>query len=179
MKSTSIKFLFSAALAIVTVLILLVVLGIQRLGAASEAVSRSNGARYTSYLLADEMRQSSDDLTRLVRTYVVTGDPQWKAQYQEVIDIRNGSKPRPRGYEKIYWDFRAAGQDNGRGMDRAVALKEGEPPLLGLFVMARATDLPEAFREKTWVEPVLIIRRTDGTVHPEYSAIKLSFGFPP
>ena len=124
MKFTSIKFLFSAALAIVTVLILLVFLGIQRLGAASEAVSRSNGVRYTSYLLADEMRQSSDDLTRLVRTYVVTGDPQWKAQYQEVIDIRNGSKPRPRDYEKIYWDFRAAGQDNGRGMDRAVALKE-------------------------------------------------------
>ncbi len=62
---------------------------------------------------------------------------------------------------------------------RDVALKEGEPPLLGLFAMARASDLPESFREKTWVEPVLTIRRTDGTVHPEYSAIKLSFGFPP
>ena len=124
MKSSSIKFLFSAALAIVTLLVLLVVLGIQRLGAASEAVSKSDEARYASYLLADEMRQSSDDLTRLVRTYVVTGDPKWKAQYQEVIDIRNGSKPRPKEYEKIYWDFRAADQDNGRGMDRAVALKE-------------------------------------------------------
>ena len=124
MKSSSIKVLFSTALAIVMVLVLLVVVGIQRLGAASEAVSKSNAARYTSYLLADEMRQSSDDLTRLVRTYVVTGDPKWKAQYQEVIDIRNGSKPRPQEYEKIYWDFRAADQDNGRGMDRAVALKD-------------------------------------------------------
>ena len=62
---------------------------------------------------------------------------------------------------------------------RDVALKEGEPPLLGLFAMARATDLPEGFREKTWVEPVLTIRRADGSVHPEYQAIKLSFGFPP
>lgn len=62
---------------------------------------------------------------------------------------------------------------------RDVALKEGEPPLLGLFAMVRSTDLPEAMREKTWVEPVLTIRRADGTVHPEYSAIKLSFGFPP
>ena len=62
---------------------------------------------------------------------------------------------------------------------RDVALKEGEPPLLGLFAMARATDLPEGFREKTWVEPVLTIRRGDGSVHPEYQAIKLSFGFPP
>lgn len=62
---------------------------------------------------------------------------------------------------------------------RDVALKEGEPPLLGLFAMVRAGDLPESFREKTWIEPVLTIRRVDGTVHPEYSAIKLSFGFPP
>jgi len=45
--------------------------------------------------------------------------------------------------------------------------------------MARESDLPETFRQKIWVEPVLTIRRTDGTVHPEYSAIKLSFGFPP
>lgn len=62
---------------------------------------------------------------------------------------------------------------------RDVALKEGEPPLLGLFAMVRAADLPEAFREKTWVEPPLTIRRADGSVHPEYSAVKLSFGFPP
>ena len=62
---------------------------------------------------------------------------------------------------------------------RDVVLKEGETPLLGLFAMVRATDLPEGFRDKTWVEPALTIRRTDGSVHPEYSAIKLSFGFPP
>jgi tRNA1(Val) A37 N6-methylase TrmN6 len=62
---------------------------------------------------------------------------------------------------------------------RDVALKEGEPPLLGLFAMVRASDLPESFRAQTWTEPVLTIRRTDGSVHPEYSALKLSFGFPP
>ena len=124
MKSTSIKFLFTTALAIVTVLILLLGLGIQRMDAASEVVSRSNESRYASYLLADEMRQSSDDLTRLVRTYVVTGDPKWKAQYQEIVDIRNGAKPRPKDYEKIYWDFRAADVDSGRGMGPAVALSD-------------------------------------------------------
>ncbi len=62
---------------------------------------------------------------------------------------------------------------------RAVALKEGETPLLGLFAMGKAADLPEAFREKTWVEPTLTIRTSDGSIHPEYAAIKLSFGFPP
>lgn len=62
---------------------------------------------------------------------------------------------------------------------RDVVLKEGAPPLLGLFAMVRATDLPEAFRGKTWVEPPLTIRTASGAVHPEYSAVKLSFGFPP
>ena len=124
MKSRSIKFLFIAAIAIVSLLMAMVVLGIQRLGAASDRVSEANEARYASYLLADEMRQSSDDLTRLVRTYAVTGDPKWQAQYQEVIDIRNGSKPRPKEYEKIYWDFRAADSGAGRGTDGAAALKD-------------------------------------------------------
>jgi tRNA1Val (adenine37-N6)-methyltransferase len=62
---------------------------------------------------------------------------------------------------------------------RPVILREGERPLLSLFGMMRAKDLPRQMREQTWTEPPLIIRRTDGGVHPEYSAIKLSFGFPP
>lgn len=37
-------------------------------------VSLASAARYQSTILADELRQSSDDLTRLARTYVVTGD---------------------------------------------------------------------------------------------------------
>lgn len=62
---------------------------------------------------------------------------------------------------------------------RDVILKEGEPPLLGLFLMIRETDIPEAFRAQAWVEPPLTIRRQDGTVHPEYSVIKISIGFSP
>jgi tRNA1Val (adenine37-N6)-methyltransferase len=62
---------------------------------------------------------------------------------------------------------------------RPVVLREGEPPLLGLFGMMRADNLPGWMRAQTWSEPPLIIRRTDGSVHPEYSAVKLSFGFPP
>ncbi|HMJ89815.1 MAG TPA: methyltransferase [Candidatus Acidoferrum sp.] len=62
---------------------------------------------------------------------------------------------------------------------RSVMLREGERPLLGLFAMARAEDLPEPMRKQSWQEPPLIIRTCDGAVHPEYSAVKLSFGFPP
>ncbi len=62
---------------------------------------------------------------------------------------------------------------------RPVILREGNSPLLGLFAMMRSSDLPEWMRANTWVEPPLTIRRVDGSVHPEYSAVKLSFGFPP
>jgi tRNA1(Val) A37 N6-methylase TrmN6 len=62
---------------------------------------------------------------------------------------------------------------------RPVVLREGDRPLLGLFLMQRAGDLPESLREKTWEEPSLIIRTASGAVHPEYAAVKLAFGFPP
>ena len=62
---------------------------------------------------------------------------------------------------------------------RPVVLREGERPLLGLFGLMRAGDLPDWMRAQTWSEPPLVIRRPDGSVHPEYSAIKMSFGFPP
>ena len=62
---------------------------------------------------------------------------------------------------------------------RPVVLREPERPLLGLFGMMRSTDLPEPMRSRTWTEPPLIIRARDGSIHPEYSAVKLSFGFPP
>jgi tRNA1Val (adenine37-N6)-methyltransferase len=62
---------------------------------------------------------------------------------------------------------------------RPIVLRETERPLLGLFGMMLAQDLPEKFRRQTWAEPPLIIRTIDGQIHPEYSAVKLAFGFPP
>jgi tRNA1Val (adenine37-N6)-methyltransferase len=62
---------------------------------------------------------------------------------------------------------------------RPVVLRDPERPLLGLFGMMRSSDLPPSMREQTWTEPPLIIRTAEGAVHPEYSAVKLSFGFPP
>jgi tRNA1Val (adenine37-N6)-methyltransferase len=62
---------------------------------------------------------------------------------------------------------------------RPVVFREGEPPLVALFAMMRAHDLPERAREMTWTEPPLVIRTADGRVHPEYAAVKLSIGFPP
>jgi tRNA1Val (adenine37-N6)-methyltransferase len=62
---------------------------------------------------------------------------------------------------------------------RPVVLREPEEALIGLFGMMRSEDLPEEMRERNWQEPSLIIRTVDGKIHEEYSAVKLSFGFPP
>lgn len=62
---------------------------------------------------------------------------------------------------------------------RPVILREGDEPLITLFGMMRSEHLPESMRTRTWVEPELIIRQKDGSVHPEYAAVKLAIGFPP
>lgn len=72
---------------------------------AEKEVDRANEARLTSFLLADELRHSSDDLTRMVRTFVATGDSVYRSRYQEIFDIREGRRPRPVDYQSIYWDL--------------------------------------------------------------------------
>jgi hypothetical protein len=62
---------------------------------------------------------------------------------------------------------------------RPVVFREGNPPIITLFGLMHADDLPEWFRGKTWTEPPIIIRMRDGKIHPEYSAMKLAIGFPP
>ena len=70
-----------------------------------QRVDQANGRRLQSLLLANELRQSSDDLTRMARTFVVTGEPRYQQFYQDILDIRNGKKPRPLQYHKVYWDL--------------------------------------------------------------------------
>lgn len=81
---------------------------------AQDKVSSAHETKYKSYLLADELRQSSDDLTRLGRTYVTTADAKYEKQYFDILDIRNGKKARPVGYHRIYWDFFTVGMEKPR-----------------------------------------------------------------
>ncbi|MCB1832617.1 MAG: methyl-accepting chemotaxis protein, partial [Geminicoccaceae bacterium] len=126
-----------------------------------EAIDAANG-RYNSMLLADELRQSSDDLTRLGRTYVVTRDPDYKRQYMDILAIRNGTKPRPQDYNRIYWDFVAAGNDQPRPPGRSV-------PLLQLMREAGYTDAEFAKLEEAKAN-------SDGLVALEVEAMNLVEG---
>jgi tRNA1(Val) A37 N6-methylase TrmN6 len=62
---------------------------------------------------------------------------------------------------------------------RPVIFREGDPPSIVLFAMMRASDLPSHMRDRTWTEPRLVIRCADGSIHPEYAAVKLAVGFSP
>ncbi|MGS7332967.1 hypothetical protein ACSJLL_25395, partial [Enterobacter kobei] len=73
--------------AMLAVLAFVILLSQWKMSAANQAIAAAHERRLASVKLADELRQSSDDLTRLARTYVVTGDARWEAQYQEVLDI--------------------------------------------------------------------------------------------
>ncbi|KAB1073060.1 methyl-accepting chemotaxis protein [Methylobacterium planeticum] len=137
-------------------------LAIERYGSAVTGMVAAHEARLDSILLADEIRQGSDDLTRLGRTYVVTGDPSWKRQYQDVLDIRGGHKPRPTDYQRIYWDFVGAGQAKPRP-DGETASIAALMDRLG-FAQAEKDKLAES------------VRNSDGLVKLEVEAMNLVEG---
>ncbi|MDD2838639.1 MAG: EAL domain-containing protein [Sulfuricurvum sp.] len=72
---------------------------------SEKRIDDANKRRIISFLLADELRQSSDDLTRMIRTYAATGNIIYKRHYQEILNIRNGNEPYPLNYQNIYWDL--------------------------------------------------------------------------
>ena len=85
-------------------------------------LDRSQKKRYLSYIAADELRQSSDDLTRMVRTYAVTNDPRYEKMYWDILAIRKGEKARPVRYESIYWDFVASANEKPRPDGQKISL---------------------------------------------------------
>ena len=83
----------------------LVLYEIFRLYQVTTELSLIENQRYEMTLKADELRQSSDDLTKMARAYVITHDPHFKEDYYKILDIRDGKEPRPKNYEGIYWDL--------------------------------------------------------------------------
>ncbi|WP_201211314.1 diguanylate cyclase [Rhodocyclus purpureus] len=75
---------------------------------AEKAIREARELRQTSLLRADELRRTSDELTQMARSYVLTGNPRFRDYYEAILDIRDGRKPRPAGYHELYWQLRSA-----------------------------------------------------------------------
>ena len=87
-------------------------------------VDRAKDARLSSLLLANELRQSSDDLTRMARSYVSTGDSAYRKYYQAILDIRDGRSLRPTGYSRIDASLAPANAASNTFRNEPVALLE-------------------------------------------------------
>ena len=128
--------------------------------AMERRVDNASEARVVSMQLADELRQSSDDLTRMARTYVVTGDPTYKKYYQDILDIRDGKLARPTAYQDIYWDRVVA--------DKAAARRSEGLRISLLDLMRQAGYTAEEFDKLA-----LAKSNSDGLTRTEFDAMAL------
>ena len=97
---------------------------LEMLSDTQEEIAEAQRRRYQSYKLADELRQSSDDLTRVARLYISTGDTTYAEYFQEILDIRNGKQARPQDYDLVYWDLVLPSGERPRPDSQAIALEE-------------------------------------------------------
>jgi len=88
---------FSVSALLVSLLALLQLGLIAALWSGQRAQSEADARQLESFRLSQELRQSSDELTRLARTYVVTADPGYEAAYWRVLEVRDGRAERPDG----------------------------------------------------------------------------------
>jgi HAMP domain-containing protein len=121
-RPLSIRVLFGALLAVVMLLAagLFSVTILQRSTASQRTAAEHQ--RVTGFLLSDQMRQSSNDLTEMVRLYVTTGNPRYRDYYNDILAIRAGTAPRPVNYDSSFWDRRLA--------DPSAPVRYGKPASL-------------------------------------------------
>ncbi len=127
---------------------------------AEKRIDHANELRHQSLLLANELRESSDDLTRAVRTYVVSGNPIYKQYHSEIINIRNGKLARQPDYHIGYWGLsQQKNQHSIVGSGKAI-------PLMELIRKA-------GFSEKELAKLSEAKEKSDKLIITEYAAMKL------
>lgn len=117
----------------VALILLLIAIGLLIFHSLSirEDLNNNERHRLEALLLADELLQSSDDLTRMARNHVITGEPIYEYYFNVILDIRNGKRPRPLNYAATYWHLVAGG--------KIIHVEQGET--LSLLEMFRQAGL--------------------------------------
>ncbi|MCZ4279622.1 PAS domain-containing protein [Kiloniella laminariae] len=90
--------------------------------------------RTEAILLAEHLRKSSDDLTRMARSYTVTGETRYEEYFEQILAIRNGKAPRSDNYQDVYWEFVILAENNQFESGTAV-------PLLDLIKETRLSEI--------------------------------------
>ena len=123
-------------------------------------VDDANALRNRSVRLADELRLSSDELTRAARTYIATGDARYKKRFLDITAIRDGQLPRPLDQQYNHWDD---------------VLVHGHAPR---FTQGPAVSLLELMRQAGFTEQEFDLMakakaNSDGLTHRELAAMAL------
>ena len=100
--------IISSALLIALVMLLLT--AVYHAREIQQQILEKEQHQFNSTKLAYELFQSSEDLTRMARTYAVTGDPVYKAYFYKILEIRNGQMPRPYDFSATYWHLEGIGK---------------------------------------------------------------------
>ena len=108
---------------ILMVLSLLILLSSHALGTLDE-ITKAERQKHRSLQLANELFQSSENLTKMARSFVVTEDQTYERFFFEILDIRNGKRPRPENYPITYWDENRTPTPGTLG--RAISLIESD-----------------------------------------------------
>ena len=75
------------------------------------AVIAAQNHRQNALNLADELHQETERLASLVRAYTATGESRYLLYYYDILAVREGEKPAPRGFNaRTYWDDVIAGR---------------------------------------------------------------------
>lgn len=112
---------------------LLVLLGLTV--AAESALNSAHRNREDLYRLSVLLRQTSDDLTRFARAYVVTGDSQWEREYSHLDAVQSGRAPWPDGRQI---SMRQMLRDAGLSGDELAKLDEADAKSNQLVATERA-----------------------------------------
>ncbi len=117
--------IYSFVLFALVVILLATLFSFWRMTTATDDIIKVNENREKSNQLALELRLSSNDLTRMARSYVMTGNKKYLEQYQQVLDIRNGKMAKPVDYYQEYWQLMDINNPVApRPAGKAVALEE-------------------------------------------------------
>ncbi len=129
--------------------------------ALESKIHSANTLRYRSVQLADELRQSSDELTRAARTYIATGDASYKKRFLDIAAIRDGSQPRPLDHHHHnHWDD---------VLVHGHAPRSNQGPAISLLELMRQAG----FTEQEFDLLAQAKANSDGLTHRELAAMDL------
>ncbi|MGI2260964.1 response regulator [Shewanella sp. GXUN23E] len=101
---SSIRIIFLSLFLVISLMMAVLGFLFVQIDAQSTLLNQRMKATQERILLAQELKQSSDNLTKFARAYAATSNPKWKQLFNQVLAVRNGTAPIPDGHQFEYWD---------------------------------------------------------------------------